>query len=157
MRYKFNYAITALDLWQLSMYGIYSSMIGVCNIIFTIAMLLLTAKFWGNVNSFVKILLIFGIGLFPIIQPIAIYARAKRYVAAIPHDLEICFDDSGIYIRTKKQSHILKWNEIKSISKRPNMIVIYTVANRGYILPNKILKEQREDFYRYLISKVDMR
>ena len=40
-KYKFTYQITAFDLWQLSMYGIYGSMVGVCNII-----LQLPCYFW---------------------------------------------------------------------------------------------------------------
>ena len=63
MKYKFNYQTSAFELWQLSIYGTYGSMIGVCNIIFTAAMVLLAAKYWGDVNSFIKILLTIAISL----------------------------------------------------------------------------------------------
>lgn len=155
MRYRFDYQITALDLWQLSMYGIYGSMIGVCNIIFTIAILLLAVKFWSDVNNFIKILLIAGICLFPVIQPASIYVRAKRQVAGIPRGFEISFDDKGIHLKAEKQNSELKWKMIRGISKKPNMIVIYTTNNFGYILTNKVLGEQKEDFYRYLVSKIN--
>jgi hypothetical protein len=157
MKYKFDYKITALDLWQISMYGIYSSMVGVSNIIFTVAMLLLTARLWGEAHIIVKILLIFGISLFPVIQPIAIYIRAKRKVQAIPRDLEIAFDDSGMHIKSEKQSSILKWNEITGVTKRPKMIVVYTKYKHGYVLPNKLLGKGKDDFYSYITLKIDMR
>lgn len=154
MKYKFTYQITAFDLWQLSMYGIYGSMVGVCNIIFTVAMLFLAAKFWGDVNSFIKIIFIMAINIFTIIQPIAIYIRAKRQVAVFPHDLEIGFGDNGIYVKTQNQNSELKWNMVKGISKNPSMIVIHTTDKHGYILANKVLGEQKEDFYHYVVSKI---
>ena len=157
MKYKFDYQITALDLWKLSMCGVYSSIIGILNIIFTVAMLFITKAFWGDVNSFIKIIFIVGIGLFTVIQPAAIYIRAKRQVNAIPHDLQICFNDDGIHIKSKKQNSKLKWNVIKGISKKPGIIVIYTITKHGYILTDKVLGKQKEDFYSYVVSKINMR
>lgn len=154
MKYKFTYQITAFDLWKLTMYGIYGSIIGVCNIIFTVAMLLLTAKFWGDVITIMKIFFIMVIGLFTVIQPTVVYLRAKRQVAAIPHDFEIGFDDNGIYVKIANQNSELKWNTINGISKTPSMIVIHTTTQHGYILTNKVLGKQKEDFYNYVASKI---
>lgn len=155
MKYKFTYQTTAFDLWQLSMYSTYASMVGVCNIIFTIAMLLLSAKFWGDVNGFIKILFIMAICLFTIIQPLVVYIRAKRQVAMIPQDMEIGFDDNGIHVKTENQNSDLKWNQIKGVSKKPSMIIIFTTAKHGFILTNKVLGKQKEAFYNYVISKTN--
>lgn len=154
MKYKFTYQTTAFDLWQLSMYGTYSSMVGVCNIIFTVAIILLTAKFWGEVNVFMKILLIMGICLFTVIQPIAVYIRAKKQLPAIMQDIDIAFDDKGIHIKTDNQSSDLKWSKVKSISKKPSMIVIFLQARHGFILNNKVLGNQKEGLYNYVVSKI---
>lgn len=154
MNYKFIYKTTAFDLFQLSMYGIYGSMVGVCNIIFTFAMVLLTAKFWGDVNIFVKILFITAIILFPAIQPAVVYMRAKRQLATVPHDMEIGFDDEGIHVKTKNVNSDLNWNTIKRVIKKPSMIVIFTTAKHGFIITNKMLGAEREAFYRYLNSKI---
>ncbi|NCC78298.1 MAG: YcxB family protein, partial [Clostridia bacterium] len=77
MKFLFNYETKASDLWQLSMYGIYKSMVGLVNVIFTAAMVLLTAKYWSEVNWYLKGLLILGLSLFTVIQPLLIYRRAK--------------------------------------------------------------------------------
>jgi hypothetical protein len=148
------YQTTAFDLWQLSMYGIYGSMVGVCNVIFTVAMVLLTVKFWGAANGFMKIIFIAAICLFTVIQPAVVYMRAKRQVAAVPHDMEIGFDDNGIHVRTEKQSSDLKWNTIKGVSKKPSMVVIFSTTKHGFILTNKVLGKQKEAFYNYIISKI---
>lgn len=155
MKYKFTYQTTAFDLWQLSMYGTYGSMVGVCNIIFTVAMLLLTGKFWGDVSSFIKILFIMAICLFTVIQPAVVYMRGKRQVATVPQDMEIGFDDNGIHVKTENQNSDLKWNSIKGVSKKPSMIVIFTTTKHGFILTNKMLGKQKKAFYDYVVSKIE--
>ncbi len=154
MKYKFTYQTTAFDIWQLSMYSTYGSMVGVCNIVFTVAMLLLSVKFWGDVNNFMRILLIIAICLFTVIQPVVVYMRAKRQVRTVPSDMEIGFDDKGIHVKTKDQSSDLKWNRIKGVSKKPSMIVIFSTTKHGFILTNKMLGKQKEEFYDYVNSKI---
>lgn len=154
MKYKYNYQTSAFELWQLSMYGTYGSMIGLCNIIFTVAMLLLAAKIWGNINSFIKILLIFAISLFTVIQPLAVYIRAKRQVATVPQDMEIGFDDNGIHVKTSNKYSDLLWSEIKGVTKKSSMIIIFTTSKHGFIISNKMLGKQKDDFYNYLVSKI---
>ena len=154
MEYKFNYKISALDLWKLSMQGTYGSMVGVSNIIFTIAMLILGVKFWGDASNFMKILLIIGISLFTVIQPIVVYIRAKKQVATTSQDMEISFDDQGIHVRTLDQVSDIKWNTIDRIIKKPSMVIIYTSAKHGLLITNKMLGNEKEAFYDYVVSKI---
>lgn len=129
-------------------------MVGVVNIIFTVAMLMLTVRFWGDVNSFIKILLIMGIGLFTFVQPVLVYFRAKRQAATLPEEMEIGFDDEGVHINTEKQRSALKWTEIKGVFKTTTSIVIMCKNKQGFILANRVLGKQKEDFYDYVISKI---
>lgn len=154
MKYKFNYQTSAFELWQLSMYGIYSSVLGVCNITFTVAMLLLAAKFWIDINNLIKILLIIAISLFTIIQPVAVYIRAKRQLSTVPQDMEIGFDDSGINVKTLNQNSDLKWSSVKGVTKKPSMIIIFTTNKHGFILSNKMLGKEKENFYDFVVSKI---
>ncbi|MDF2614637.1 MAG: hypothetical protein K0S71_2423 [Clostridia bacterium] len=154
MKYKFTYQTTALDLWQLSMYGIYGSMAGLCNVIFTVAMVLLSTKLWEDASIFVKMFLVIGICLFTVIQPLAIYMRAKRQALRLPKDMKIEFDDKGIHIKTEKQSSDLKWSTIKGISKKPTMVVIRSTTKHGFVLTNKVLGKQKEALYNYVVSKI---
>lgn len=155
MKYKFIYETKAFDLWKLSMYGVYGSMVGTFNIIFTVAMVLLTAKFWGGVNLFIKILLIIAVSLFTVIQPTAVYMRAKRHIATVPHDMEIGFDDNGIHIKTKNENSELKWKAIKGVFKKQNMIVILTTNKHGFIIKDDMLGTEKEDFYKYVVSNIN--
>lgn len=153
MVYKFSYKISAFDLWQLSMYSIYGSMVGMCNIIFTVSMLLLTAKFWGNMNGPVRLLLVLASCLFLIIEPIGIYYRAKKQASA-KEQMEIAFDDRGVHVKAQDQSSDLKWNAIKGISKKPTMMIIFSTHTHGFVMPNKVLGTQKEAFYEYIVSKI---
>lgn len=154
MKYYFKYQTIAFNLWWLSISSIYSSMLGLCNVIFTIAMILLTMKFWGTVNVGVKILLIFAISLFTIFQPIIVYYRAKKQVAMVPRDIEIGFDDRGVHVKIENQTSDLTWNQIKGVSKKPRLIVVLSTSTHGFILTNKVLGQQKEEFYTYVISKI---
>lgn len=46
MKYRFTINTTASDLWQLSMYGIYGSILGAANAVFTAVMVLLAVRFF---------------------------------------------------------------------------------------------------------------
>lgn len=78
MRYKYTYRTTARDLWQLSMYYIYGSLAGLCNIIFTVAAFALGFSRWDQAQGIVRCLIVLGAAFFTVIQPLMIYAKAKE-------------------------------------------------------------------------------
>ena len=154
MEYKFDYKTQAKDFWWISMYSIYRSMAGVCNIIFTLAFIVLTITFWSNVNSLVRILLIFACILFPIIQPFAIYQKARKQSDAVPDNLILYFNSKGICVLQEDTQSDIEWNKVKRIAMKVKRIVIFTTNNSGYLLGKETLGNQTEEFYKYLQSKV---
>ena len=111
MRYKYTYRTTARDLWQLSMYYIYGSLAGLCNIIFTVAAFALGFSRWDN----------------------------------------------GLYIRVGDDTSQLPWKSVKRISRKPAMIIIFSDTTHGFIFTNRVLGNEKEEFYRYASSKVEGR
>ena len=101
MRYKYTYRTTARDLWQLSMYYIYGSLAGLCNIIFTVAAFALGFSRWDQAQGIVRCLIVLGCCLFTVIQPLMIYAKAKKQAAGITQDTQVSIDDNGLYIRVR--------------------------------------------------------
>ncbi len=154
MNYQFTYETKPLDLWQLSMYGMYRSMVGVINIIFTIAMVMLTIRFWEESNLIIRMILIMGMGLFTVIQPLLVYLRAKRQLSSVSSKIKLKIDDLGVLVETNNQRSQMKWKTIKGISKKPTLIILYTSAKHGFILTNKVLGNQREAFYKDVLSKI---
>ncbi len=137
------------------MYGIYGSMVGVVNIIFTLAMLGLIVRFWGSVNAFLKILLLFGLSLFILIQPITIYFKSKKQIETVPQEMELVFDNKGMQINTLSQNTTIRWKKIRRIVEKSDMIIIMLDSNQGFIITNRMIETDMEKFYNYLVSKAN--
>ncbi|MBA4687871.1 MAG: YcxB family protein [Candidatus Galacturonibacter soehngenii] len=153
MKYQFRYKNTPIDFLQLSLYYTYGSIVGVCNTIFTVAMILLTNQIWAETTNFVRLLLLFSICLFPIIQPTGVYVRAKKQ-AADAKEVEIYFDDSGIQVKSGGEVSNLEWKNIKKVSKKPTMVVLFSTTTHGFILSNRVLGDKHKEFYNYVVSKM---
>ena len=146
MTYKFEYKPTVSNYVQLALYNIYGSVAGMCNMIFTIAMLLLTIKYFPTTSLWMKSILLFGTLVFPVFQPIGIYYKAKSQVALLPEQMELEIDDTGIHITVEDDFSYLPWSKIKKIAKKPTMIVLFSDTLHGYIVTNKMLKQCRSPF-----------
>ena len=157
MRYKYTYRTPARDLWQLSMYYIYGSLAGLCNIIFTVAAFALGFSRWDQAQGIVRCLIVLGCCLFTVIQPLMIYAKAKKQAAGITQDPQVSIDDNGLYIRVGDDTSQLPWKSVKRISRKPAMIIIFSDTTHGFIFTNRVLGNEKEEFYRYASSKVEGR
>lgn len=153
MQYQYTYRTTAFELWQLSMYYTYGSMVGMCNIIFTFAMAALMVSRWNASGVIMKILLIFGLSLFTVIQPCIVYRRAKKQAAGIEQDTTVCFDDSGVHITVGQEKSDIRWGSIKKISKKPTMFVLFSDTTHGFVLTDRVLGKEKKAFYLYVTSK----
>ena len=111
MTYQFKSEVTAGDFWKLTMSRTYRSVAGVCNMVFTVAMILFTAKFFRTSGDLMQMLMLFGCLLFPVIQPIAIYLKAKGQAKTMPKDVELSFDDAGLHVTVGKEKESIGWLE----------------------------------------------
>lgn len=154
MRFQYTYRTTAAELWQLSMYYTYGSVVGVCNIVFTAAVLALMVSRWSVSGTGFRMLLILGLCLFPVIQPLGVYLRAKKQAAMIQQDTTVSFSDRGIHINVGSQCSDIQWSAIKKISRKFTMIVIFSDTTHGFVLTDRVLGAEKEDFYQYITSKI---
>lgn len=155
MKFHYKYRTTAFELWQLSMYYTYGSMVGVCNIIFTAAVVVLGVSRWAEFGVGMHALIVLCALLFTVIQPLMVYRKALKQAEAIKEDTEAGFDDAGIHIRVGSQTADLKWSGIKKISKKPTMIIIFSDTTHGFVFTNRVLGAEREAFYAYVTSKMN--
>jgi hypothetical protein len=154
MRYEFKCQTSALDVWKLSMYQTYRSPVGMVNLVFTVALILLTAKFWNQVPDALQLLLLFGCLLFPVVQPVGVYVRAKKQVNSVEQGTELVFDDRGVHVSTSEERADIKWKNIRRIVKEPHMLIVFTDGVHGYMLTNKVLGAEREEFYAYAAAQI---
>ncbi len=155
MRFEYVYRNTAADLWQLSMYYMYGSMVGVCNIIFTAAVFILTAVRFQESSVWMKMAMILGCCLFTVIQPLAVYRKAKRQASGITKDTKIVFDMRGIHIKAGEEISNLDWKSIKKVSKKPTMIVVFSDTTHGFVLPDRILGKEKKEFYDFVVFRMN--
>lgn len=154
MNYKYTCKTTAFDLWQLSMYYVYGSLAGVCNVIFTAAALALGISKWNQSTSLVRFFIVLACCLFPVIQPLLIYIKASKQAAAVTETPEVTLNDKGLHIRMSGRTLELSWSQVKKISKKPTMIIIFCNTTHGFVFTNKVLGDKREQFYNDAASKV---
>lgn len=153
MKYKYTYRNTAGELWQLSMYYTYGSVVGMCNLIFTAAVIALTINKWNTVSGVWRFLLLLVCCLFTVIQPLAVWRKAEKQAAGISRDTELEFGDAGIRIRVGDENSVIPWTAVKKISKKPTMIILFSDTTHGYVLTNRVLGKDRDAFYNYVTSK----
>jgi uncharacterized membrane protein len=155
MEYTFSSDIKASDLWKISMSRTYRSVAGVVNIVFTVAMLLMTVHFWNTANDFAQILLVIACLIFPVIQPLAVYGRSAKQVEDMPKGVKLLFNDAGLHITCGGENESLPWKKIKKVLKQRDMIVVMSDQTHGYMLMNRTLGDRKEEFYQYLLTKTD--
>lgn len=155
MKYHFKMHTTAFDLWQMSMYGTYSSILGTTNVVFTAAMILLAVRFFSGANIVLKCVLILAICIFPVIQPLLVYRKAVKQAKHLTSEVDLGFDDEGMHVSVGQQKETIHWNAVKGIAKKPTLLVLYSSAQHGYVLNNKVLGKQKEEFYNYICSKIN--
>jgi hypothetical protein len=154
MEYKYMCDVKASDLWKMAMVRTYKAAIGVVNIVFTVAMILLVFRFWKTAPDILRVLMIFGCLVFPVIQPLATYGMCVKQLENMPRDMELKFDDVGVHVSTGGQSELIRWNKVKNAIKRSNMIVVMSDDSHGYMLTNRVLGNEKEEFYDFLCSKI---
>lgn len=155
MEFRFEDKITAFDVWKLSMYHVYHSMAGVCNIVFAVAIILVTIRLWNPREAVLMSIFLFCCVLFPVIQPLVIYIRAAGQVAALPKDMVYEINASGIHIIAGNQKSHLTWNRIRGVMKEQGMVILATDAGRGYMLTDKTLGTYKDSFLEFLESKLE--
>ncbi|MBO4456528.1 MAG: YcxB family protein [Butyrivibrio sp.] len=154
MEYRYISDVKPKDLWFISMLRTYRSFLGVINVVFSVAMIMMTIRFWGTSGAFIRTLLILACMLFPVFQPLAVYLRSIKQLETLPGRVELLFDDSGVHVSSEGKQEDIKWSKINNAIKQSNMIVVMSDRTHGYMLTNRILGDEKDEFYEYLCKKI---
>ncbi len=154
MRFEFTYKNTALELWLLHLYYTYGSIVGVCNILFTAGMLALIYSRWESSSAAMRSAMVLGALAFPVIQPIAVYGRAKKSAQAFKEPIRLALDKEGVHISARGERERVLWKDVKRLSRKPGMLILFTDASHGYILTDRIVGRDKEALYAFLKKKI---
>lgn len=155
MNYHFEVKVTPFDFFKMSMKKTYTSPIGICNIVFTIAAFLLTAKFYSSVNDVFQLILVLMCLVFTVFQPLGVYIKAKSQVAYIPKGLTLDIDNTGMVVTAGEKNERIAWSRIKNLIDVGSMLIIKVDDNNGYFLTNRVLGDRRKEFKDYILSGLD--
>ena len=100
-----------------------------------------------------QMLMRFGGLLFPVIQPIAIYLKAKGQAKTMPKDVELSFDDAGLHVTVGKEKESIGWKKLR-VANEPGMMIVFSDARHGYMLTNLILGAQKEPFFAFAKERI---
>lgn len=154
MEYRFQNKVRPSDFWILSMRNTYRSLVGVCNIVFTAAMFALTYQYFGKVHDILEVLMFIGCILFPVLQPLLVYMRAKSQASMIPQNLELSFDDRGLLVTLGGQKQEIPWKKMARAIKSYNMVVVYDSKKQGYVISNRMMGKDKEAFWEFVQSNL---
>ena len=155
MTFEFENRTTAFDFWRLSMSRTYRSTAGICNIVFTVAMVLLAAKFWNQSGDVVQVILFLGCILFPVIQPIGVFMKARVQAALIPDDMRLLFDEEGLHVTVGQQHQDICWKHVTDVVRQAHLVIVFSDARHGYLLPDRVLGDRKESFLTFAKSKIE--
>lgn len=129
------------------MYHTYHSPVGVCNLVFAVAMTVLTLRFWNQAGDVLQAVLLLLCLIIPVIQPVCVYLKAKAQAAVTPQGTRLRFTEEGVDVTLDDKRELIRWNRVRGVMKEPNMVIVLTGARSGYMLTNKVLGKDREMFY----------
>ena len=154
MEFHYRYKTQVSDLWQLSMYYAYSSFLAVINVVCILSSFVLIFSCWRDAGAAFRAGMVLFASLFTVIQPFVIWLKARKQVSGSAPEMELYFGKNGLTVTVEGKQVLKSWKQIKSILVKPTLVVIYVDDNRGYILSNRILKDTREEFIRYVRQNI---
>lgn len=153
MNYKFKYKNTAFELFKLSLFYLYTSLAGVVNIIFTLAMFVLIYSRWNAADSFLRAILVLAVLFFVLFQPVMIYNRARKSAITL-NELILEIGDRGIAVEVDKKHEFINWNKVRGTKIFPHMLIIFTDTTNGYILTKRIAGDDYKRIFSDIIERV---
>ena len=146
---KIDMQLNAKDIWLFSMYHSNRGFLLIFNVLFTIVM------YYYMITSWNKILFLALANMFLIIQPAMLYLKSAKQARseAIRVGLSLEMNDEGIVVSSKGESIDFKWESGFRSRIVPGIIIIYVDAVRGYLLPDRYTKENKEKIVAVLKEK----
>lgn len=152
---KIDMQLNAKDIWLFSMYHSNRGFLLIFNVLFTIVMYYYMITSWNKIDTPRKIMFVLLANMFLIIQPAMLYLKSAKQARseAIRAGLSLEMNDEGIVVSSKGESIDFKWESGFRSRIVPGIIIIYVDAVRGYLLPGRYTKENKEKIVAVLKEK----
>lgn len=149
-KYTYTFRNTPGDMWRYYMSNTYHSLTGIVNIIFTAAVIVLMISRWNTSGVVARVIMVILLLIFPFFQPVAVYGRGVRETEGSKPETTVTFSSSGMKIQVMQHVQNIPWKKMNTFVKRPSFIMIFPDDKHGYLLTNRILGDEKEEFYAFL-------
>lgn len=141
--------LTAKDLWAFSMYHANGGMLGIFNLLFTLAAVMLLVTRWGAVTTPYRLLLIVCVLLFTVWQPFLLYRKARKQAktAVVRDPMTLVFNETGLTVEQSGQTASFTWQQMGRMDGHRTMVVLYMDRVHAYLLPKSAMGEQEQALY----------
>lgn len=133
----------------------YTSLAGVVNIVFTVAILCLIISRWSSAGIIFRCVMIFALLIFPVLQPLLVYGRAVKETEnkEVP-DTTLTFDENGMTIQVKKHVQHITYQKMNNIVWTRTLLYVLPDEQHAYILTNRIVGAQKQELYDYVHGNI---
>ena len=128
----FTVKLTAKDLWKFSLYHSNKGMLGIFNVIFSLAAIFLLVTTWGSNTAMYRALLVICALMFTVWQPV------------IQNPMNLSFSREGVVVTQGTERLELIWENIGRVERIRGMMIVYMDKVHAYLLPDSITGEKRE-------------
>lgn len=140
--------MTEKDLFDFSMYVSYSGIMGIMNLFFTVAALVILVVTWGWVTIYQKLLLVFCMTIFTVIQPLLLRHKAKKQAEQVGFSMPITLTltDEKLAVEQAGVTGDFTWNQVWEVVRIKTMFIIKTGPTHGYLIPNASVAGREQEF-----------
>lgn len=146
---RFEVKLGVKDLWQFSMYHANAGMLGIVNLLFTLAALFLIVTRWSTLTTPYRALLVVCALMFTVWQPLLLYNKARKQAksSAVRDPMMLTFGEEGLRVEQGEQEALFAWDQMGRLDRMPTMVILYMDRVHAYLLPKSVMGAQEEEFY----------
>lgn len=141
--------MTGKHLFTYSMYNSFNGAKLIFSIVFTIAWIVILIATWNMEQAvwYQKLLMVFCILIFPVLQPYLLWNSTKKQEQTIGFSTPVTIKlaQNHIYIEQAGHCGDFEWARIKKFVRIPSMFIMDMGYGRGYLIPNESIEGREQE------------
>ncbi len=150
MEYHFIWRNTPGDFFRFRFSNMYHHWTAVVNVVFTAAFAALIYARWSDTNGLGHALMLIGLLIFPVFQPVAVYIASWLEARKIPYETELTFSGKGMGIQVRDHRQFIRWQDFHGARLRRGYLMVIPDGSHAYLLPDRVLSGRKQELYEYI-------
>ena len=152
---KYEIKLKTGDMYRFLMRHTYTSVSGILSLVLSLLALYLVIVRWNDMDETYQALLIIVAAYGPVFQPIWLYNRAKKQMAAPAFAKPICyqFEEEGVIVSQDEEEGVIPWTAVRKVVRTKKYIYMYLDKKRCYIYPREQMQGDADAVADYIDAK----